>query len=529
MSTPYVFPSATGANTSFSGKQAYIFKPASSAWASFLDGEIIPMAQAEAGMSRPYTAAIKVEIQCFRPYSGAEVGRSLQRYYHSASSVERSMSRLYQSAPWVEFFLSRPYDSLLAVERQLSRVYSSLTSAEHSLSRPYAGHAMVAAERSLSRPYALGAPVLAERNLSRPYRSIEAAPPVELERYHITIAGQQIDPVRLSISISRQQSAINAELEVADEWAYLLAARHAPASIELWGYSFNLVVDGRARREAFGEHSYTILLASAAVQLEYPWAAKVEGELTGMASAIARQLAGSITLHWQTVDWYIMPGLWLAAAESPLALLQQLVSAAGAVLLSQPDGSLVVQPLYPVSVPAWPAATVTQHVSTASEVITLESGAEHREGINIITVSDQAAASDSLRIEEDTERKAGGITQVLVCQTPWRDDFELSHRGDTATAGISPMGIEERVITDEEIIIQDGEASAAYPVYAVVAARYNKLSLGTPTYSEDGKITTAIKGDSILLLSYRTRARRYQVRESMLNDLLVVAENTEAA
>ena len=122
MSTPYDFPSATGANTSFSGKQAYIFKPASSAWASFLDDEIIPMAQAEAGMSRPYTAAIKVEIQCFRPYSGAEVGRSLQRYYHSASSVERSMSRLYQSAPWVEFFLSRPYDSLLAVERQLSRV-----------------------------------------------------------------------------------------------------------------------------------------------------------------------------------------------------------------------------------------------------------------------------------------------------------------------------------------------------------------------------------------------------------------------
>ena len=472
-----------------------------------------------------------VAMELLAPYRSeipmARVAMELLAPYRSARQIARELGAPYRAAWAVATELNATYQSMLPVAVELSAPVLAVQPVVAELLALYRAADLQPVAAELLAPYLATDLQPVAMELRAPYRAGAELPGID--DYSIAIAWQSIDPVRISITMSRQQSAISAEVEVADEWAYTLATRHAPAALELWGYQFTLVVDGRARREAFGEHSYTILLASPAVQLEYPWAAKVEGELTGMASAIARQLTGSIPLHWQAVDWYILPGVWLAAAEAPLGLLQQLVSAAGAVLLSQPDGSLVVQPLYPVSVSAWPAATVTQHVSTASEVITLESGAEHREGINIITVSDQAAATDSLRIEEDSEKKTGAITQVLVYQTPWRDDFELSHRGDTATAGISPMGIEERVITDEEIIIQDGEASAAYPVYAVLGARYNKLILGSPTYSEDGKITTAIKGDSILLLSYRTRARRYQVRESMLNDLLVVAENTEAA
>ena len=89
------------------------------------------------------------------------------------------------------------------------------------------------------------------------------------------------------------------------------------------------------------------------------------------------------------------------------------------------------------------------------------------------------------------------------------------------------MGIEERTIIEEEILVQDGNGSAAYPVYAILAAKYNKLNLGTPTYSEDGSVKTAIEGDSILLLSYKTRARRYFVSEMTMADLLLVAASSE--
>lgn len=478
------------------------------------DGSEVQLAQVAVELLAPYRAQpLKtVAIELAAPYRSArQVVHELGAPYRAAWAVATELTATYQSMLPVAVELCAPYQSVFPVATELLALYRAADL------QPVATELLAPYQATDLQPVAM--------ELRAPYRAGAELPGID--DYSIAIAGQNIDPVRLSISISRQQSVINAELEVADEWAYLLAARHAPASLELWGYSFALVVDGRARREAFGEHSYTILLASPAVQLEYPWAAKVEGELTGMASAIARQLAGSITLHWQTVDWYIMPGLWLAAAESPLTLLQQLVSAVGAALISLPDGSLSVQPLYPVSLPDWPVAIPARALLAVEEVFVIEQSGEHRDGINLVVVSDQAAATDSLRIEEDSEKKAGAITQVLVYQTPWRDDFSLSHRGDAATAGITAMGIEERVITDEEIIIQDGQGSTQYPIYAVLSARYNKLILGAPTYSEDGKITTAIKGDSILLLSYRTRARRYQVRESLLNDLLLVAETEE--
>ena len=59
----------------------------------------------------------------------------------------------------------------------------------------------------------------------------------------------------------------------------------------------------------------------------------------------------------------------------------------------------------------------------------------------------------------------------------------------------------------------------------MVAARYNARNLGTVTYSEDGALSTSTKDESILILSYRTRCRRYRVREDLCRDLLVVASN----
>ena len=479
------------------------------------------------GDEPPPNPITKVATELLAPYRAQPlktVAIELAAPYRSARQVVHELGAPYRAAWAVATELTAPYQSMLPVAVELCAPYQSVFPVATELLALYRAADLQPVAAELLAPYQATDLQPVAMELRAPYRAGAEMPGID--SYHITIAGQQIDPVRLSISISRQQSAINAELEVADEWAYLLAARHAPASLELWGYSFNLVVDGRARREAFGEHSYTISLASPAVRLEYPWAARQEGELSGLASAIAQQLAGNIPVSWQAVDWYILPGVWIAASQSPLELLQSLVSAVGATLCSQPDGSLLVQPLYPQPLTEWSTATPNRRILAAGEVFMLESSGEHRDGIDDITVSDQQAASDGLRIEEDSERKSGGLAQVLVYQTPWQDDFTLTHRGGD-TAHITPMGIEERVILDEEIIVQDGEANTRYPIYAVLSARYNRLVLGTPTYSEDGRISTAVKGESILILSYRTRARRYQVRESTLADLLLVAASGE--
>ena len=462
------------------------------------------------------------------PYRGvSSVATTATSPYRAAKKIVTAFSVPYRAAWMVASACVCPYQSTLPASSVELAPYRAIRSGGCTFFAPYRARDPHPVGMSFLSPYRgkdtqpVAAPLLA------PYRSMEELSLPPADEYKVMIGGVAVDPVRISITWSRQQAAIEAEIEFADASVYVLANRHAPAEVALWGYHFFLVVDGRSRHEEFGQWSCTVRLASPSVKIEYPWAAKVDGELTGLASEIAQTLAGEIPVSWQTIDWYIMPGRWIAASEPPLSLLQKLASAVGAIILPMPDGSISVQPLYPVPVPEWPNSEVDKTIDAVLDVFSIETSGEHKEGINYISVSDQEEAADTIRIEEDTDKKLSTTTQVLVYQTPWTDDFSLTHRGDDSTARIAPMGIEERTIIEEEILVQDGNGSAAYPVYAILAAKYNKLNLGTPTYSEDGSVKTAIEGDSILLLSYKTRARRYSVSEMTMADLLLVAESSE--
>ena len=466
-------------------------------------------------VTAPYRSAKEINAPFFAPY-------------RSAKKINAPFFAPYRSAWMVASPCVCPYQSTLPANSESLAPYRAIDPVSFAFFAPYSARDPHPVDMSFSSPYrGKDTQPVAAAPLFAPYRSMEAVslPPADVCK--VIVNGVAVDPIRLSITWSRQQAAIEAELEFADASVYVLANRHAPAEIDLWGYHFDLVVDGRSRHEEFGQWSCTIRLASPSIKIEYPWAEKVDGELTGLASEIAQTLAGEITVSWQTIDWYIMPGRWIAASEPPLSLLQKLASAVGAIILPMPDGSISVQPLYPVPVPEWAISKAEKAISTVLDVFSIETSGEHKDGLNSIQISDQEEAADTIRIEEDTDKKLSTTTQVLVYQTPWTDDFSLTHRGDDSTARIAPMGIEERTIIEEEILVQDGNGSAAYPVYAILAAKYNKLNLGTPTYSEDGSVKPAIEGDSILLLSYKTRARRYSVSEMTMADLLLVAENSK--
>ena len=468
------------------------------------------------------------------PYRGSSislvspVGSAVTAPYRSAKKINAQFFSPYRSAWMVASPCVCPYQSTLPANSESLAPYRAIDPVSFAFFAPYRARDPHPVDMSFLSSYrGKDTQPVAAAPLFAPYRSMEAVslPPADVCK--VIVNGVAVDPIRLSITWSRQQAAIEAELEFADASVYVLANRHAPAEIDLWGYHFDLVVDGRSRHEEFGQWSCTVRLASPSVKIEYPWAGTVDGELTGLASEIAQTLAGEITVSWQTIDWYIMPGRWIAASEPPLSLLQKLASAVGAIILPMPDGSISVQPLYPVPVPEWAISKAEKAISTVLDVFSIETSGEHKDGLNSIQISDQEEAADTIRIEEDTDKKLSTTTQVLVYQTPWTDDFSLTHRGDDSTARIDPMGIEERTIIEEEILVQDGNGSAAYPVYAILAAKYNKLNLGTPTYSEDGSVKTAIEGDSILLLSYKTRARRYFVSEMTMADLLLVAASSE--
>ena len=346
----------------------------------------------------------------------------------------------------------------------------------------------------------------------------------------VYITGQRVHPKSISLRFLRREVAHLATLEFANPDILSLARRDAPVVIKMWGRTVRLVVaESAATHLAHGEYSASITCQSWAVRLEMPAAKPVEGDLSGLMSELAKQLAGNIPIHWHTINDYIRPGQWIASGQSPLELLRQLATAVGATLHSTDTGELVVVPLYPRLVPHWPMAIPDAIVSTMDAVEVVDADALWQPGYNRCEVGDQAVSAATMRIEEDNTRSADWRKVVRVYQTPWQGDFALDHTDDPSFVRLEDLGVEERLIEDEEIQILRGQGRAQYPIYGFVGARYKARNLGTITTSEDGAIKTTEDGASLLYLSYRTRAHIWAVRDSRDGKVLLVAEREGVA
>ena len=339
----------------------------------------------------------------------------------------------------------------------------------------------------------------------------------------VTIAGTPVSPIAIRVTESADQAAITATLEFAEALPPGLGPP-APVIIEIFGIRYALAGESYSRSREFGSRSWTLTAASPAYRLQSRYADDVSGELVGMASAIAGSLAGGIPVDWRMVDWQVLPGRLSPTGQAPLDAIRDLVSAAGGRLTSARDGILVAMPWPPHSPADWPAQ-VEAETDSLSAMISISDDADERELKNAVTVSDEADAGD-LRIEEIPDTRIGGRAEVWVYQIPWRDDFDTRHTA-AGWAVLQDLGIEERVVEAEMLEIVDGRGRTQHPIYGVVAARWNKIDLGAITPAEDGTITTAIPAESLLYLTYKTKARRLLVdmREAHPEPIMLIAED----
>lgn len=341
-----------------------------------------------------------------------------------------------------------------------------------------------------------------------------------LPQTRCTINGVAVQPLAVSVSSDSKQVVDTANLDFAEPLPAAILREGLPVVLTLWGTEWHLVVESWTSSRAFASRSWTVQAASPALLLQGRFASPVDGPLSGRAAELARQLAGDLPLRWQIVDWMIPPGVWQAENAAPLELLRNLVSAAGGILTSNPDGSLSALPWPPAAPADWPALSTAQ-VDSLSALVSISDSADPRDLFDSVTVADGEQAEGQFRIEEDREKRHGDTTEVLVYQIPW-GDADISHRGDPALIVLADLGVEERIVQDEQIVINGGAGSTQYPIYSVTANRWNAVNLGRITFAEDGTVETALDGESILYLSYRTRARRYRVSLGPALELLLV-------
>ena len=339
----------------------------------------------------------------------------------------------------------------------------------------------------------------------------------------VTIAGLPVSPIAVRVTEDADQAAITATLEFAEALPPGLGPP-APVIIEIMGIRYALLGESYSRSREFGSRSWTLTASSPAYRLQSRYAGDIEGDLVGMASAIARSLAGGIPIDWAMVDWQVLPGRLSPAGQAPLDVLRDLVSAAGGRLTSGRDGILSARPWPPHRPDDWPAH-VEAETDSLSAMISISDDADERDLRNAVTVSDESATGD-LRIVEIPDTRIGGRAEVWVHQVPWQDDFDVRHTAMN-WAVLQDLGVEERTIDEEMLEIVDGRGKTQYPIYGVIDVRWNKIDLGAITHDEDGTITAEIQAESLLYLTYKTKARRLLVdmREANPEPIMLVAED----
>jgi hypothetical protein len=450
-------------------------------------------------------------------------------------TLQRALIDLpYLGAPTLKGQADLPYASRLRPRTQTDLRYTHQPISRGVSDLPYGS--LVGVISVASCPYLFGAgtgPVIQQTDLSyRVADKVQLAGQTDLPYWGdasaaivaptsaCTIGGMAVDHLAIDLSWGRDQYTISATVTLADAADYALAQVGTSIVLTMQGTDYHLKIESRQRQRSHGEWTYTVSCLSPAAWLDAPYSATINGAQTGLASVIASTLSGQVSLAWATVDWTLAAGDLFATDQTQLALIRQLAAAPGGVLLSLPDGSLVVEPAYPVAVNLWPQSAASAVIRESMDVLSAGETDDHRPGYNVFLITDQVSAADTLRI--DPESESALVSLLRVYQTPWEDDFDFRHTGGNWVQ-LEDLGIEQRQVS-EVVEFVAGEGRTQYPIYSLDSATWQQVNLGAVSFVETGTLTASVEGESLLALTYTTRCRKYRARDSQSEQVQFVAE-----
>jgi len=459
---------------------------------------------------------------CTQAY-GFQAMATCRHMYGDAAVALGACHQYYAAAGTPRRALSQPYGTALACRRACIQPYAVPAGVVAVLDQPWAlGVSQVRA--SCVAVYDLRENTPCRAALVQPYSFAGDAGEVLTHSLTVICGGVAVDAVSVRIEASRDQYCLSATVTVASQADYLAMTPGADLVVTIDATEFRFVVESRSRRREHGAWEYSASALSRASLLDEPHALPLsdDTELSGMASAIAATLAGDIPVSWETVDWYLPPLTLIPGEETPLALLRRLAAAAGAVVQSSPDGSIVVRPAWPVTLPDWVVAT-PDHLTGDDDHFAASESYEHQTGYNRFLISDQLDSQETLRLEEETI--SGAVKEIRGYRTPWAE-FGLRTTGGGWVA-IESMGTEEREVTETVEIIA-GAGQTAYPIYGITALDWLHTSLGSVTHAEDGRLETSTEGESLLSITYTTRCMRWRATDLTAEQVQFVAEELAA-
>lgn len=339
--------------------------------------------------------------------------------------------------------------------------------------------------------------------------NISSNPHVEMGRRQIAISGADL-------AFDEGGFAWTSSIELAQVADYQAFRRNDPFTVVLFGDRYEFIVDSKSlSRDRPSGVSMTIsgvspvaMLDSApdrADEITRTWTAPTN------ASDIVRELAGSIPVDWQIIDWLIPAHRLGVSNASPISVIQQIAQAAGGVVEGKQDGSLLVRPTFPVSVPEWGQAPSDHVFTDAADNISVTEGVVAAAVFDRFYLTDVTTATSSDRIDWAPAEGDNHRGQLLVYPGSWRTNLAVTSTRTGVVLG--PVGIVSRE-EEETVEVRQGAGTTLFPIDAILETEWLDRNLGgvsAAPYSNEIAVNGSSPGEaySLLRIRYRTKAIVY--------------------
>jgi hypothetical protein len=288
--------------------------------------------------------------------------------------------------------------------------------------------------------------------------------------------GVALEILEMSVETSEDEFVWLASVAIADTQQYRSIRLDDPITVTVGGVSFSMIVTNKQLDRSDPEKvSMTISCRSPAIGYLAPRAQDITYTLTTAmyAKAVCEDILG-VTINWNIVNWVIQPYAFAVVDTSPIAAVQTIAEAVGAMVYSNPDGSISVNYVFPVSVVNFDTTTPDVYLTDSQD--NLSYGEEQEPGLvfNAFRIRDwDDGISDSLDFTKDELLDDTGVLRAYVM--PWRV-VDLQHTGGEAVVALSPWVVESRIET-EMVEFTNGTASLKYPAVGITNVVWRSDSL----------------------------------------------------
>lgn len=440
------------------------------------------------------------------------------QYYGNASVKKATLDQRYGDAAAVRRVLDQLYGDAYPVRTICEQLYNLAEGLRATLVQPYS----IAQEKLLAtmdQAYNIQDRDALRAILDQLYVLAAGGAIVQRQDITVTACGVEITSF-YNVFVEQDETLFNmvGELQLADVAEYnLCTAYETEVVINVDGTEYNFIVDGYPTdARAVGETVYVVPLASPSILLAAPHSS-VDGSLYGLASEIVATLAAGCAVDWQLVDWVIPAGLLAGDGLPAMDIIKKIVTAAGGVVQTAPDGTIVCRPEYPVSVPQWDTVDPDYTLTDQDDFFSVVPSAGLRDGYNVFYLSNQQLAGDGVSM--DIESISATENELRVYLLPWDESASVTmHHSGGSWVSMVYGGVAVDEITDQvEIVGGSGKTTKLSSGY--VSHQYTYTDLGAIEIAEDGTVTTETAGNSLVQLTYSNRYHKYSAFDYNIEDV----------